>query len=58
MAAINSVIDEYLGMLEPGMVDDVDATIDEMMSRIEASGLDIVWEEFKKQYNTWLDSLE
>lgn len=58
MAAINSVIDEYLGMLELGMVDDVDATIDEMMSRIEASGLDIVWEEFKKQYNTWLDSLE
>ena len=58
IAAINAVIDEYLGMLELGMVDDVDATIDEMMSRIEASGLDIVWEEFKKQYNTWLDSLE
>lgn len=58
MAAINSITQEYVPMLELGMVDDVDATIDEMVSRIQESGLDAVRTEFFNQYHQWLDSLE
>lgn len=54
MAAVQAVIDEYLAVLELGMVDDVDATIDEMVSRMYQSGLEIVREEFFRQYDAWL----
>lgn len=56
VAAINAIRDEYLGMLELGMVDDVDVTIDEMVSRMNTSGLEIVKTEILKQYQTWLDT--
>jgi len=54
MAAIDSVTNEYAPMLELGMVDDVDATIDELVNRIKQSGLDKVQAEFLNQYRAWL----
>lgn len=54
VAAINSIVDEYRPMLTLGMVDDVDATIDEMVARMEQSGLATVKEEFLNQYHAWL----
>lgn len=56
MAAVQAVIDEYTPMLELGLVDDPDATIDEMIDRMEQSGLDTVKTEFLKQYNDWLET--
>lgn len=53
VAAINAVRDEYLGAVRLGMVDNVDATIDEWEERTKASGLADVRAEFLKQYNAW-----
>jgi len=53
-AAVKTIIGEYIYMLQLGLVDDVDATIDEMMSRCNAAGLEKVTEELTNQYNEWL----
>ncbi len=52
-SAVNSVLNEYVPMLELGLVDDVDATIDEMLSQCEAAGLQQVIDEFNTQYEAW-----
>ena len=41
-------------MLELGLVDDVDATLDEMIQKCNESGLQEVKAEFKTQYEAWL----
>ena len=56
MAAVQAIIDEYRPILELGMVEDVDKTIDEMMNSMNRSGLDIVKTEFLNQYKAWLSS--
>lgn len=56
MAAVTAVKDEYFGALTLGLVDDVDATFNEMLGRLETAGLSIVKAEFDKQYNAWLES--
>lgn len=53
MAACNSVKGEYFGMLTLGLVDDVDATLAEMNAKLEASGLQDIYNEFYSQYNVW-----
>lgn len=53
MAAVNSVKSEYFGMLTLGLVDDVDATIAEMTAKLNASGLQDIYNEFYRQYNAW-----
>lgn len=53
LAAVNSVVEEYKGMLELGLVDDVDATIDEMIGKLQSSGLQKVYDEYYKQYDAW-----
>lgn len=53
-AAVQAVIDEYQPMLQLGMVDDVDAKINEMLERMKKSGLETVKTEFLKQYSAWL----
>ena len=55
-AAIKEALADYVPMLMLGLVDDVDATIDEMMERCNSIGLDIVMEEFANQYNAWLEA--
>lgn len=56
MAAVTAVKDEYFGALTLGLVDDVEATFNEMLQRLETAGLSIVKAEFDKQYNEWLAS--
>ncbi len=53
MAAITNIKNEYFGALTLGLVDDVDATIDEMNAKLEAAGIQTVYNEFYKQYNEW-----
>ena len=58
MAAVSAVKDEYFNALSLGLVDDVDATFDEMLERLDTAGWPIVKAEFDKQYNAWLESVE
>jgi len=52
-AAVQSVLDDYVPMLELGLVEDVDATLDEMIQKCYDSGLQNVYDEFKTQYEAW-----
>ena len=54
--AVISILNDYVPMLELGLVDDVDATIDEMVKKCYDAGLQNVMDEFTSQYNTWLES--
>jgi putative aldouronate transport system substrate-binding protein len=56
MAAIDALRDEYRPMLQLGMVADINGTVAEWKSKAEASGLEKVMEEFRTQYNAWLES--
>lgn len=53
-AAIKSVVNDYVPMLQLGLVDDVDATLEEMNQKLDASGLQIYMDELETQYNAWL----
>lgn len=54
VAAVKAVLNDYVPMLELGLVDDVDATLDEMIKKCYDSGLQTVKDEFSSQYNAWL----
>lgn len=53
VAAVKVVLDDYVPMLELGLVDDVDKTLDEMIQKCYDSGLQNVKDEFKTQYEAW-----
>lgn len=52
-SAVQSVLQEYVPILELGLVDDVDATLDEMIQKCYDSGLQQVYDEFFAQYDAW-----
>ena len=52
-AAVSAVLNDYVPMLELGLVDDVDSTIDEMIKACYDSGLQNVLDEFSAQYDAW-----
>ena len=52
-AAVQAVLMEYVPMLELGLVDDVDATLDEMIQKCYDAGLQTVYDEFYAQYDAW-----
>lgn len=54
VASVKVVLNDYVPMLELGLVDDVDATLDEMIQKCYDSGLQTVKDEFVSQYNAWL----
>lgn len=54
VSAVKVVLDDYVPMLELGLVDDVDATLDEMIQKCYDSGLQTVKDEFTAQYEAWL----
>lgn len=54
IAAVDSILTEYVPMLQLGLAADVDATIAEMNSKCYAAGLQTVIDEYKAQYNAWL----
>ena len=52
-AAVNVILQDYVPMLELGLADDVDATIEEMMQKCYDAGLQNVYDEFYTQYEAW-----
>ena len=52
-AAVGTVLKDYVPMLELGLVDDVDATIEKMIKECYDSGLQNVLDEFDAQYEAW-----
>lgn len=53
VAAVTAVLEDYVPMIELGLVDDADATIDEMLQKCYDSGLQTVKDELYKQYDAW-----
>ncbi|MCE5343330.1 MAG: ABC transporter substrate-binding protein [Eubacteriales bacterium] len=52
-SAVSAVLMNYVPMLELGLVDDVDTTLDEMIQKCYDSGLQTVYDEFYAQYDAW-----
>lgn len=52
-AAVNVVLNDYVPMIELGLVDDVDATLDKMIEECYNAGLQEVLDEFNRQYEEW-----
>lgn len=55
-AAVNAVLNDYVPMLELGLVNDVDATLDEMIQKCYDAGLQTVYDEFFTQYEAWYET--
>ena len=53
VSAVTAVLTDYVPMLELGLVDDVDATLDEMIQKCYDAGLQQVYDEFYSQYDAW-----
>ena len=53
MNAVDTILQDYVPMLELGLVDDVDKTIDEMINKCYDAGLQNVYDEFYAQYEAW-----
>ena len=53
MNAVDTILQDYVPMLELGLVDDVDKTIDEMIKKCYDAGLQNVYDEFYAQYEAW-----
>ena len=51
---MDSILGDYYGMLGLGLVDDPDATLDEMLAKCYNAGLQKVYDEMYSQYNEWL----
>ena len=54
MSAVDSVLADYIPMLQLGLVDDVDATIDECVQKCYDAGLQNIYDEFYTQYDAWV----
>lgn len=53
VSAVNTVLTDYVPMLELGLVDDVDQTLDEMIQKCYDAGLQNIYDEFYAQYDAW-----
>lgn len=53
VAAVKTVLMDYVPMLELGLVEDVDATLDEMIQKCYDAGYQKVKDEFDAQYEAW-----
>lgn len=53
VSAVVSVLNDYVPMLELGLVEDVDTTLNEMLQKCEDAGLQNIYDEFFAQYETW-----
>lgn len=57
LAAIGEVCSQYIPLLELGLAEDVEGTLEEMNSKCETAGLEKVKEEFKMQWETYVANL-
>ena len=55
-AAVISVMVQYMNPIAAGMMDDVDAAIDEMLAKLEEAGLDKIQEEYTKQWVAYCEA--
>ena len=55
-AAVKAQLDAYVPMLELGLVEDVDATLAEMIQKCYDNGLQQVYDELFAQYDAWYTS--
>lgn len=53
VSAVDAVLQDYVPMLQLGLVDDVDATIDEMLEKCNDAGLQEIYNAFYSQYDAW-----
>ena len=53
LSAVKVVLENYVPMLELGLVDDVDATLDQMVKECYDNGMQIILDEYKTQYDAW-----
>lgn len=53
LAACQSLLQEYTPVLNLGFSDDVDAYLDELITKLYASGLQEINDEMGRQYNAW-----
>jgi putative aldouronate transport system substrate-binding protein len=58
IAAINELCSQYIPILELGLVDDPDATLEEFNKKCEQAGRDDILNEFKKQYTEYLKNVQ
>ena len=54
VSAVTAVLTDYVPMLELGLVDDVETTRDEMITKCYDAGLQSIYDEFYTQYDAWL----
>ena len=48
-AVVNTVVSQYFMPISLGMVDDVDAAVEEFAQKLKEAGIDKIYEEVKKQ---------
>lgn len=53
VATVTAVLEDYVPMIELGLVDDVDVAMDEMIQRCNDSGLQTVKDALAEQYEAW-----
>lgn len=58
LAVISELCSQYIPILELGLVDDPDATLDEFNEKCKQAGMDTILEEFRKQYTTYYEGLD
>ncbi len=54
-SAVSNVMRQYLAPLEAGLVDDVDAAVEEFRSKMKDAGIDKCREEYTKQWKAYCD---
>ena len=58
IAAISELCSQYIPILELGLVEDPEATLEEFNKKCEQAGRDDILNEFKKQYSEYLKTVE
>jgi putative aldouronate transport system substrate-binding protein len=58
IAAIGELCSQYIPILELGLVDNPDATLEEFNRKCEQAGRDDILEEFRRQYTEYLKTIE
>lgn len=57
IAALSELSSQYVPMIELGLVDDADSTVDEFNQKCQQAGSEKVLDEFKSQYTAYLEQI-
>ena len=53
--AVSNIIKQYLAPLQAGLVDDVDAAVEEFRQKMTDAGIDVCRDGFKEQWNAYCE---